>query len=148
MRVVVLGTTATTNPEECEMVGVDLKAVFLPEKLEEGCELGVRYLRGVAASFTHQVFVVVVKCDMPPSRLTVSQRNVVHQADTRQVIEYAVDGRGLYPPGVLQNVVDDHPGAQEWFIDLGQCADHCCPGKCQAQSGRPDSLDHQIFGDN
>ena len=148
MRVVVLGTTATTKPEEREVVGIDLKAVLLPKNLEEGCELGVRYLRGVAASFTHEVFVVVVECDMPPSRLTVSQRNVVHLADTCQIIKYAVDGRSLYPPGVLQNVVDDHAGAQEGLIDLGQCADHRCPGKGQAQSGRPDSLDHQIFGDD
>ena len=148
MRVVVLRVTATAEPEKREVVGIDLEAVFVTEDLKERCELRVRYLGGASASFTHKVFVVVVQRDMPSSRLAVSQRNVMHQTDAGQIIENPVDGRRLYPAGVLQYMVDDHPGAEKRLINLGQGAHHGRPGKGQAQSGCPDSLDHQIFGDN
>ena len=72
----------------------------------------------------------------------------MHQTDTGQIVENAVDGRPFYPARVLQYVVDNHAGADKRLINLGQGANHGCPGKGQAQSGCPDPLDHQIFGDD
>ena len=103
------------------------------------------YLDCFPTDFTHEVFVVVVQRDVPSSGLTVSQRNVVDQPDTGQIVEDAVNGGRFYPPRALQHIINDHPRADERLITRYQGANYGSSGKGQAQSGFPDSLNQQVF---
>lgn len=128
------------------MVRVGLEAVPAAEEFVEGSELRVRYLEGPAADFAHEVFVVVVERDVPSSRPAVAQRDVVDQSDPGQIVEDAVDGRRLYPARALPNVVDDQPCADERLVTRRQSSNHGPSGKGQAESGLPDPLYQQVFG--
>ena len=142
---VVLGAAVLAGPEKREVVGVGMEAVLVAEEFVEGSKLHVRYLDGLAADFTHQVFVIVVQRYVPSSRLPVSQRDVVDQPDSGQIIEDPVHGRRFYPARALSYVTDDHPYADERLVSRRQGTSHGSSGKGQAQSGCSDPLYQQVF---
>jgi uncharacterized protein YnzC (UPF0291/DUF896 family) len=145
MVVAVFGIAVIAKPQEREVVRVGLEPVLAEEELVKRSKLRMGYLDCFPTDFTHEVFVVVVQRDVPSSGLTVSQRNVVDQPDTGQIVEDAVNGGRFYPTRALQHMVDDHPRADERLITRYQGANYGSSGKGQAQSGFPDSLNQQVF---
>lgn len=143
---VILGATFFAGSENREVVGIDLEAVPAAEEFVERSELRVRYLKGGAADLAHEVFVVVVKRDVPSPRLPAAQVDVVDQPDPGQIVEDPVDGRRLYPARALPNVIDDQPSADERLLTRREGANHSPSGKGQAESGFPDPLYQQVFG--
>jgi hypothetical protein len=81
MGMVVLRSAIFAGSENREVVGIDLEAVLAAEELVERSELCVRYLEGPAAGLAHEVFVVVIKRDVPSPRLPTAQVDVVDQPD-------------------------------------------------------------------
>ena len=134
------------KPEEGEVVGVGLEAVCLAEDFVQGSKLGLWDLDRLAAVFTHEVLVVVVQCDVPCPRLTVSQWDVVDQPDPGKFLERSVNGRGIYLPCVCRNSIDDHLSAHERLVAGCQRTNDGSSRESHAQSGGPDSLDEQVFG--
>ncbi len=128
------------------MVRCGLEAVLSAEEFVEGSELRVRYLEGPAAAFAHEMFVVVLERDVPPSQPSVAQRDAVDQPDPGQVFEDPVDGRRLYPARIISNVVDDQPCADERLVTRRQSANYGPSGKGQPEPGFPNPLDQQVFG--
>ncbi len=143
---VILGAAIVAGSEKSKVVGTGLEAVFAAEEFEEGSELRVRYLESSAADLAHEVFVVVVKRDVPSPRLPAAQLDVVDQPDPGQIVEDPVDGRRFYPAHRLPDVLDDQPGADERLLTRREGADDGPSRKGQAESGFADPLYEQVFG--
>lgn len=143
---VILRAAIVAGSENREVVWIDLEAVLAAEEFVERSELRVRYLEGAAAYLAHEVLVVVVERDVPSPRMPATQVDVVDQPDPRQVVEYPIDGRRLYPARALPNIIDDQPGADERLLARREGANHSPSWKGQAESGLPDPLYEQVLG--
>jgi hypothetical protein len=143
-----LRAAIAAGPQEGEVMKVDLEAVSAPQEFVEGSEFGVGDLDGDAAHFTDQMLVIVFQSDVPSPGLTVPQWSVVDKPDPGKIFKHPIHGGSLYAPGAFHYIIDNHARADESLFTVHHRADHRAPGKGQAQSGFPYSIDQQVFGQN
>ena len=67
MGVVTPGPALIAEPKKREVMGVGPEAVLGAQTFKQGSKLVIGYLDRFEAELTHQVFVVVVQGDVPPS---------------------------------------------------------------------------------
>lgn len=137
---VILRAAFLAGSHDREMVWAGLESVPAEEELEEGSELRVGDFDGSAAGFAHEVFVVVVERDMPPSRPPIAQRDVVDEPDPGQIVKDPVDGRRFYAARGLLDVIDDQPCAYERLVTRRQGTKHGPSRKGEAESGFAEPL--------
>lgn len=116
-----------------------VESVRILEVVEQGLDLARWDEGGLTTDLAHQMLVVVVDRQMPPTRLA-PEVHVMHQPEPGELVERAVGRRRIDRSAVLGDVGEDLGDGQELFTPRRQNGADGPSGKRETESTFTDLL--------